>query len=124
VTVHIDTSSLIDALTGPRRSLDKLIQLTTEGHRLAISTIVLYEWLRGPRTKNDLEAQEALLPAESAVALGAAEAAMAARLYQQLARPRGREIDLAIAASAIVHNAAILTLNPGDFADVPGVRLV
>ena len=124
MTVHIDTSSLIDALTGPRRSLDKLIQLTAEGHRLAISTIVLYEWLRGPRTKDDLEAQEALLPAESAVVLGAAEAAMAARLYKLLPRPRGREIDLAIAASAIVHNAAILTLNPGDFADVPGVRLV
>ena len=124
MTVHIDTSSLIDALTGPRRSLDKLIQLTVEGHRLAISTLVLYEWLRGPRTKDDLEAQEALLPAESAVALGAAEAAMAAKLYKLLPRPRGREIDLAIAASAIVHNAAILTLNPGDFADVPGVRLV
>jgi len=41
--VHIDTSALVDALTGPRRSLDAMIRLTAEGHRLALSAIVLYE---------------------------------------------------------------------------------
>ena len=39
--VHLDTSALIDALTGPRRSLDRLIALVDDGHRIAISTIVL-----------------------------------------------------------------------------------
>lgn len=124
MTVHVDTSALIDALTGPRRSLDALIRLTDEGHRLAISTIVLYEWLRGPRTKGDLDAQEALLPSENAVRFGPAEAALAARLYQTVSRSRGREIDLAIAASALAHGAAILTLNPQDFRDVPGLTLL
>lgn len=122
--VHIDTSSLIDALTGPRRSLETLIRLTDEGHRLAISTIVLYEWLRGPRTKPDLEAQEALFPSELAVAFGPAEGVLAAKLYKQVSRSRGREIDLAIAALAIANGAAILTLNPEDFRDVPGLKLV
>ena len=88
--VHIDTSALVDALTGPRRSLETLISLTDQGHRLALSTIVLYEWLRGPRTKADLSAQEALLPSEHAIGFGPAEAALAARLYKQVARPRGR----------------------------------
>ena len=124
MTVHIDTSALIDALTGPRRSLETLIRLTDEGHRLAISSIVLYEWLRGPRTKADLDAQEAILPSENVVAFGAPESALAAKLYKQLPRPRGREIDLAIAASAIANGAAILTLNPEDFQDVPGINLV
>ena len=96
--VHIDTSALVDALTGPRRSLETLISLTDQGHRLALSTIVLYEWLRGPRTKADLSAQEALLPSEHAIGFGPAEAALAARLYKQVARPRGREVDLAVAA--------------------------
>jgi len=41
-----------------------------------------------------------------------------------VARPRGRELDLAVAASAMVHGAAIWTLNPGDFRDIPGLRLV
>ena len=60
--VHVDTSALIDALTGPRRSLDALIALTDEGHRLMLSTIVLYEWLRGPRLRSELTAQEELFP--------------------------------------------------------------
>ena len=124
MTVHIDTSALVDALTGPRRSLETLIRLTDDGHRLALSTIVLCEWLRGPRVRSDLSAQEALLPSEQAIGFGPAEAAVAARLYKQVARPRGREVDLAVAAVAIAGGAAIWTLNPADFRDIPGVRLV
>lgn len=122
--VHVDTSALVDALTGPRRSLDTLVSLTDQGHRLMLSTIVLYEWLRGPRTRAELAAQEDLFPSEAAVAFGAAEAALASRLYKQVARPRGREIDLAVAACAIAGGASIWTLNPADFRDVPDVRLV
>jgi predicted nucleic acid-binding protein len=33
-------------------------------------------------------------------------------------------VDLAIAACAIVHGAALWTLNPQDFKDVPGLELV
>lgn len=122
--VHVDTSALIDALTGPRRSLDALIALTDEGHRLMLSTIVLYEWLRGPRLRSELTAQEELFPSEAAVPFGAAEAALASRLYKQVPRARGREIDLAVAACALASGAAIWTLNPGDFRDIAGLRLV
>jgi predicted nucleic acid-binding protein len=122
--VHGDTPALIDALTGPRRSLDTLISLTDRGHRTVLSTIVLYEWLRGPRSRPELAAQEELFPSESAASFGAAEASLAARLYRQVPRARGREIDLAVAACAIVNNAAIWTLNPGDFRDIPDLRVV
>jgi tRNA(fMet)-specific endonuclease VapC len=122
--VHLDTSSLVDALTGPRRSLDELIKLTDQGHRLMLSTVVLYEWLRGPRTRAELASQEDLFPSESAVPFGADEAATAARLCRQLPHARGREIDLTVAACAVASNAAIWTLNPDDFRDVPGLRLV
>ena len=121
--VHVDTSALVDALTGPRRSLDTLIALTGEGHRLALSSLVLYKWLRGPRTRADLEAQESIFPSEEAIGFGAAEAAAAARLFKEVARPLGRELDLAIAATAIANGAAVWTLNPGDFRDIPGLRL-
>jgi predicted nucleic acid-binding protein len=124
VTVHVDTSALVDALTGPRRSLGKLIELTDAGHRLAISSLVLSEWLRGPRTRADLDAQEALFPSETAVPFGAAEAALAARLHAQVPRAQGRALELAIAACALAHGAAILTLVPADFRDIPGLRLV
>jgi predicted nucleic acid-binding protein len=122
--VHLDTSILVDALTGPRRSIDKLVKLVDEGHRLALSTVVLYEWLRGPRTRGELAAQEELLPGESAVAFGSAEAAVAAKLYRQLPRARGREADLAVAACALVYNGALWTLNRADFEDIPNLRLV
>jgi predicted nucleic acid-binding protein len=122
--VHVDTSALVDALTGPRRSLDALIALTTQGHRLRLSAIVLYEWQRGPRTQIELAAQEELFPSESAVPFGAAEALVAARLYGKVTRPRGREIDLAVAACALVSGAAIWTLNAKDFRDVPGLHVV
>jgi predicted nucleic acid-binding protein len=123
VIVHIDTSALVDALTGPRRSLDDLRHLVDAGHRTTISTLVLYEWLRGPRTRADLAVQEELFPSEAAVPFGPEEAAVAARLYRSLPRGRGREIDVAIASCAIVHGAALWTLNPGDFRDIPGVQL-
>jgi predicted nucleic acid-binding protein len=122
--VHVDTSALVDALTGPRRSLDTLIGLIDGGHRLALSTLVLYEWLRGPRARAELAAQEDLFPSEHAVVFGPAEAAVAARLYKTMAKARGREIDLAVAACALANGAAIWTLNSPDFRDIPGLRLV
>lgn len=124
MTVHIDTSALVDALTGPRRSLDVLIGLAEEGHRLSISSIVLYEWLRGPRTRAELSAQEELFPRGRVVPFGAAQAAIAARLYAAVTRPRGRELDLAVAACALHDGATLWTLNRADFRDVPDLSLI
>ncbi|HUF47683.1 MAG TPA: PIN domain-containing protein [Vicinamibacterales bacterium] len=122
--VHLDTSALVDALTGPRRSLSSLVSLIEQGHRLTLSTIVLYEWLRGPRVRAELLAQEELFPRDAAVAFGPAEAEAAARLYGALRRPRGREIDLAVAACAMAGDAALWTLNRRDFEDIKDLRLV
>ena len=85
---------------------------------------MLYEWRRGPRRAEELRAQEALFPAGEAIPFGAAEARQAAELYRKVPRPRGREIDFAIAACALAQDAALWTLNPSDFADIPGLELV
>lgn len=122
--IHLDTSALVDALTGPRRSLGRLRQEIERGERVLVSAIVLYEWLRGPRLPQELADQEALFPREAAVAFGVAEAALAAGLYKTLKRSRGREIDLAIAACALAHGASLWTLNPDDFKDVRGLTLL
>ncbi|HET9765216.1 MAG TPA: type II toxin-antitoxin system VapC family toxin [Thermoanaerobaculia bacterium] len=122
--IVVDTSALIDSLSGPRHSADRLRDLIGQGERLVLPALVLYEWRRGPRLKEELAAQGALLPSESALTFGPAEATIAASLYRQLSRPRGREIDLAIAAHALVLDADLWTLNVADFADVPELRLV
>lgn len=121
--ILIDTSALIDALTGARRSAPALRRAIESGERVALTTLVLYEWLRGPRRPEELAAQAALWPSETAIAFGAAEAAMAADLYGSVRSPRGREIDLAIAACAICWDARLWTLNVEDFSDVPGLEL-
>lgn len=121
--IVVDTSALIDSLTGPRRSAPKLRQLIEEGERLVLPSLVLYEWLRGPRLEEELAAQEALFPSDGALPFGPDEAAEASALYGRAPRPRGREIDLAIAAHAILEDAALWTLNPKDFEDIPGLEL-
>ncbi len=123
MTVRLDTSVLVDALTGPRRSLAPLERTIAAGHVLATSTLVLYEWLRGPRTDDELADQEALLPAAAAREFGMPEAAQATRLYRALTRARGGDMGIAIAACAIEHGARLWTLNPDDFRDLPGLEL-
>jgi predicted nucleic acid-binding protein len=122
--IHLDTSVLIDALAGPRRSAAALRQMIEEGERILLSTLVLYEWLRGPRRKEELTAQEALFPRAAAVTFGVEEAVLAADLYRAVSRPRGRMVDLAVAACALSHGARLWTLNPEDFRDVPNLALV
>ncbi len=121
--IVLDTSVLVDSLTGPKRSAAALRSEIERGERIVLPTLVLYEWLRGPRLRQELAAQEALFPAAAAIPFGPEEAARSAKLYQSVRRARGREIDLAIAACAILRQATLWTLNPADFADIPGLRL-
>ena len=121
--IHLDTSLLVDALAGHRRAAPALAKTAERGERLGISTLVLYEWLRGPRTGAEIEGQEALFPAAAAAPFGATEALIAARLCREVSRARHRELDLAIAACALAQGARLWTLNPDDFSDVPGLVL-
>jgi predicted nucleic acid-binding protein len=121
--VIVDTSALIDSLTGPRRSAKTMRAFISAGERLFIPSLVLYEWLRGPRTAEELTAQDALLPAAGALPFSSEEAAVAARLYREVPHSRGREIDLAIAAHAVARQDSLWTLNVADFADIPGLVL-
>ena len=124
MTIHLDTSALVGALAGPRDAFDRLHAFIEQSHRVRLSTIVLYEWLRGPRTVNELRVQEELFPRAQAVPFDSEAAGQAAALYAELTRPRGRDLDIAVAACALVHDAALWTLNPKDFSDVPGLKLV
>jgi predicted nucleic acid-binding protein len=122
--IHLDTSALIASITADRPAAPFLRSLISDGERLGVSTLVLFEWWRGPRLEQELAYQELLLPRGAAVAFGAREARLASDLYTQLGRPRQRSIDIAIAACALAQEAALWTLNPKDFKDIPGLQLV
>ena len=120
----LDTSVLIDSLSGMKRSAKSLRAAIERGERILLPSLVLYEWLRGARLPQEIAAQEALFPMETSIAFGPREASLSAEIYQSLKRPRGREIDLAIAACAIARDAGLWTLNTLDFKDIPGLRLI
>lgn len=121
--ILLDTSVLIDSLSGQKRSAGTLRSVIEQGERILLPSLVLFEWLRGPRLPSELAAQEALFPSDSVIVFGPREAALSAELYRSLKRPRGREIDLAIAACAILRDAGLWTLNLADFRDIPQLRL-
>jgi predicted nucleic acid-binding protein len=58
-----------------------------------------------------------------AIPFGTEEAIVSADLYRAVSRARTREVDLAIAACALVRGARLWTLNHADFQDVPGMRM-
>jgi predicted nucleic acid-binding protein len=122
--IILDTSALVDSLTGPRQSLPRLTELIEAGERVLLPTLVLYEWLRGPRLPHELRNCEDLFPEDQIISFGVPEARVAARLYRSMGSPRRREIDLAIAAVAITHDASLWTLNNDDFRDIKEVSLI
>jgi predicted nucleic acid-binding protein len=122
--IHLDTSVLIGAFSGAKPLAHRLRQLIVSAERISFSTLVLYEWRRGPRIPEQIDAQETLFPSGEAVPFGPSEAFLAADLYKQAKRARGREIDIAIAACAIVHEAELWTVNPADFKDIPSLKLL
>ena len=107
--ILLDTSVLIDSLSGPKRSAKTLRAALEQSERILIPSLVLYEWLRGPRLPEEIAAQEALFPSDRAVVFGHREASLSAHL--------------AIAACAIARDADLWTLNRADFADIPQLRL-
>jgi predicted nucleic acid-binding protein len=121
--IVIDTSVLIDGLTGPQRSGPAIRSALAEGEEILLLALVLYEWLRGPRLPEELVLRESLFPAQFAIPFDVEAAIVSAHLYRIVKRARGREVDLAIAACALVRGARLWTLIHADFQDIPGIRL-
>lgn len=121
--ILLDTSVLIDTFTADQRAAPAFRRTLERGERLMMPALVLYEWLRGPRLAEEVALQEELIPREYVIPLEAEDAALSARLYRTVKRPRGREIDLAIAACAINRGVPLWTTNRADFADIQGLKL-
>ena len=104
--ILLDTSVLVDGFSAETHTRRCIRAALARGEAIQLPSLVLYEWWRGPRRPEELEAQQRLFPPERSIPFGPQEAEAAAHLYAHLPRARGREVDLAIAACAIGRSTA------------------
>jgi predicted nucleic acid-binding protein len=120
---HIDTDFLVYAISvrGPeRRRMTKLLE---SGHPLEASSLVWYEFSRGPRTPEQLAVARDIFGPDGIVPFSEELAEAAADQFRRLGSPRKRAADIAIGVVARSRGATLLTRNARDFAGLDGLLL-
>jgi tRNA(fMet)-specific endonuclease VapC len=123
----LDTNSVSCFLKGQGRVAERLLALSPS--RVALPAVVLYELAygagRSEAPRGLRERLEVLLSTLPVLPFGEAEARAAARVRLSLEKT-GQSIgplDLLIAATAIEHNAVLVTHNVKEFRRVRGLRV-
>lgn len=121
--VHLDTDFLVFALGARGPEWRRFEQILSSASRIEMSAIAWYEFCRGPRTQEQMAvAREALGPG-GIVPFDDVIAERAADVFHRLGSPRRRAADVAIAVTAVVRGATLLTRNGRDFADIDGLTV-
>ena len=112
--IHLDTNYLIGLLVkGSPQALEVDAWLAA-GQTLATGAIAWTEFLNGPVSAMEVTRAEAVLQSRI-VPFGRSEAVLAADLFNKTGRRRGSRFDCLIAATAMLAQAEIATVNQSDF---------
>jgi tRNA(fMet)-specific endonuclease VapC len=132
--IHLDSSFLIDLLRETARGRPgpalEAIEAIDDAELLGVSVHVLCELRAGAElARQSLREHEALDRLMSGLLVCYPDERFAPTYARALAavRDSGRQVaamDLLIATSALVENAALLTRNRKDFSRVPGLRVL
>lgn len=95
----------------PQNDLERWLK---DGQKVQVSAVAWSEFLTGPFLPEQLQLAEAII--QKIVPFGQAEATCAAKIYNDAGRKREKRLDCMIAATAIVSQASLATLNRQDFA--------
>jgi predicted nucleic acid-binding protein len=114
LVILLDTNYLIRGLIPGSREADDMMRWARMGERMAVSTVVWYEFLCGPVTKSQQAAMRAFL--DEILPFDEAQAEESSRLFNTAGRQRPLRVDAMIAATALVAHARLATSNREDFA--------
>jgi tRNA(fMet)-specific endonuclease VapC len=120
---HLDTDFLVYALAGAGPERQRLLQLADSSESLGMSSVAWYEFARGPRTPEQLAVAQSFLGTDGIIPFDEELASRAAEVFRALGAPRKRSGDIAIAITAVAHDATLLSRNGRDFARIPGLKL-
>lgn len=121
--VHLDSDYLIKAVStaGPERN--QLVALLDDESQVGMSAVAWYEFIRGPRTPEQLALASLVLEEDDVVPFDPAIAEVAAETFRRLGGPRRRANDIAIGTTAALLGATLWSLNREDFAGIPNLEL-
>jgi predicted nucleic acid-binding protein len=125
--ICLDTNVLIAHKRAKKADKDKtfLFRLTTQGYQFAVSSITVYELLRGDNQDEDIY-WKTMFSNMRVLDFDSRCAEYAAKIYQDL-KARGMLIeseDLLIAATALSHQMKLATGNIKHFNRVIGLELI
>ena len=112
--IHLDTNYLIGLPVKGSACALEVDGWLAAGESLAASAIAWTEFLNGPVTSAEVSRVNAVLQSRI-VPFGQPEAVLAAELFNKTGRRRGSRFDCLIAATAILAQAEVTTVNQSDF---------
>jgi predicted nucleic acid-binding protein len=112
--IHLDTNCLINLHFSDSPLRKRLITQLKAGENLSCSVIAWAEYLCGPLTPNEIALSKQLI-SHPPVPLDENSATLGAQLFNRTGRKRQSLADCLIAATAIYHDATLITLNSRDF---------
>jgi len=120
---HLDTDFLIYALSnaGPERK--QLLALAESDAEIQISSIAWYEFVRGPRTPDQISIARSFFFEDGIIPFSEALASLSGEIFRQLGSPRRKSADIPIGVTAAAMDAVLLTRNSNDFAGIPDLKV-
>src|SRR4051812_36722572 len=120
--IQLDTSFIIRSLVAGTAEDRRLREWMRERTALGVSALAWTEFLCGPVSYEVLTAASSLFG--EPLPFDAAEATLAARLFNDTGRRRGSMLDCMIAATAIHAGDSLATVNRADFKSFEKLGLV
>jgi predicted nucleic acid-binding protein len=112
--ILLDTNVLIDLLSENSKILSQVDSWVKANIKLSTSVLCWAEFLTGPVDHNNISLVDYLIEGRI-IEFSKSEAECSSDLYNKSGRKRSNRIDTFIAATAIVNNLELATLNTDDF---------